>query len=118
MQYVEQNDEKDWVLTCLSPSGVAVGSSIGHAIGGFFSGGSSAPAEQQQQQAPTDAYARTGGAMDNALYSQSSATEATGPCAADIKSFTDCMNQNQGNMTICGWYMEQLKACQQAARQY
>ena len=100
-------------------SGVAVGSSIGHAIGGFFGGGSSsAPVEQQQQ--PTDAYARTGQAMDNALYSnsQSSSTEATGPCAADIKSFTDCMNQNQGNMTICGWYLEQLKACQQAARQY
>ena len=57
--------------------------------------------------------------MDNALYSNSqSSTEATGPCAADIKSFTDCMNQNQGNMTICGWYLEQLKACQQAARQY
>ncbi|OQV10708.1 hypothetical protein CLAIMM_14671 [Cladophialophora immunda] len=101
-------------------AGVAVGSSIGHAIGGFFSGGggsSSAPAEQQQQ--PTDAYARTSDAMPNALYSQSnSAAEATGPCAADIKSFTDCMNQNQGNLTICGWYMEQLKACQQAARQY
>ncbi|EXJ61214.1 uncharacterized protein A1O5_12006 [Cladophialophora psammophila CBS 110553] len=103
-------------------AGVAVGSSIGHAIGGLFSGGGSsysAPAEQQQQQQPTDAYGRTGDAMPNALYSQSnSATEATGPCAADIKSFTDCMNQNQGNMTICGWYLEQLKACQQAARQY
>ncbi|KAI1612965.1 hypothetical protein EDD37DRAFT_626197 [Exophiala viscosa] len=97
-------------------AGVAVGSSIGHAIGGFFGGGSSAPVEQQQQ--ATDAYANTGNAMDNALYSQSSATEASGPCASDIKSFTDCMNQNQGNMSICGWYMEQLKACQQAARQY
>ncbi|KIW14739.1 hypothetical protein PV08_07523 [Exophiala spinifera] len=103
-------------------AGVAVGSSIGHAIGGFFSGGSSSSApveqQQQQQQLPTDAYANTGNAMDNRLYSQSSSTEATGPCASDIKSFTDCMNQNQGNMTICGWYLEQLKACQQAARQY
>ncbi|KAL2433827.1 hypothetical protein ABEF95_010839 [Exophiala dermatitidis] len=101
-------------------AGVAVGSSIGHAIGGLFSGGSSsAPVEQQQQQQlPTDTYSRTGGAMDNALYAQNSSTEASGPCAADIKSFTDCMNQNQGNMTICGWYLEQLKACQQAARQY
>ncbi|KIW62686.1 hypothetical protein, variant 3 [Phialophora macrospora] len=98
-------------------AGVAVGSSIGHAIGGFFSGGSSA-APVEQQQAPTDAYARTGDAMPNSLYAQNSATEAQGPCAADIKSFTDCMNQNQGNMTICGWYLEQLKACQQAARQY
>ncbi|KAK6367354.1 uncharacterized protein PV06_06653 [Exophiala oligosperma] len=97
-------------------AGVAVGSSIGHAIGGFFGGGSSAPVEQQQQ--PTDAYAQTGNAMDNRLYNQTSSAEATGPCASDIKSFTDCMNQNQGNMTICGWYLEQLKACQQAARQY
>jgi hypothetical protein len=107
----------------LSTSGVAVGSSIGHAIGGFFGGGSSsAPVEQEQQQyqQPTDAYARTGNAMDNALYTQSSSggAEAAGPCASDIKSFTDCMNQNQGNMTICGWYMEQLKACQQAASRY
>ncbi|KIX05118.1 uncharacterized protein Z518_05990 [Rhinocladiella mackenziei CBS 650.93] len=88
-------------------AGVAVGSSIGHAIGGLFSGGSSSvPVEQQQQ--------------PNALYNNqsSSAAEASGPCATDIKNFTDCMNQNQGNMTICGWYMEQLKACQQAARQY
>ncbi len=101
----------------VNDSGVAVGSSIGHAIGGFFGGGSSsAPVEQAQQ--PTDAYAHTGNAMDNRLYSQSSSTEAAGPCASDIKSFTDCMNQNQGNMTICGWYLEQLKACQQAARQY
>ncbi|KAJ9614020.1 hypothetical protein H2200_002156 [Cladophialophora chaetospira] len=97
-------------------AGVAVGSSIGHAIGGFFGGGSSAPVEQQQ--APTDAYSQTGDAYPNSLYAQNSAVEAQGPCAADIKSFTDCMNQNQGNMTICGWYLEQLKACQQAARQY
>lgn len=94
-----------------------MGSSIGHAIGGFFGGGSSA-APVEQQQAPTDAYSGTGNAMGNSLYSQSAAAEASGPCAADIKSFTDCMNQNQGNMTICGWYMEQLKACQQAARNY
>ncbi|EXJ82374.1 hypothetical protein A1O3_06187 [Capronia epimyces CBS 606.96] len=99
-------------------AGVAVGSSIGHAIGGFFSGGSSSAPVEQQQQLPTDSYSRTGQAMDNALYTQSSSSDATGPCATDIKSFTDCMNQNQGNMTICGWYLEQLKACQQAARQY
>ncbi|KAK5191555.1 hypothetical protein LTR99_003618 [Exophiala xenobiotica] len=99
-------------------AGVAVGSSIGHAIGGFFGGGSSSAPVEQQQQLPTDAYSQTGNAMDNRLYSQSSSTDAAGPCATDIKSFTDCMNQNQGNMTICGWYLEQLKACQQAARQY
>lgn len=44
--------------------------------------------------------------------------DATGPCANDIKTFTNCMNQNNGDLNICGWYLEQLKACQQAARNY
>jgi coiled-coil-helix-coiled-coil-helix domain-containing protein 2 len=102
---------------------VAVGSSIGHAIGGFFGGGSSsAPAEQQQQyQQPADNYAQPGGAMDSSLYHSSSAasnSQASGPCAMNIKSYTDCMTQNQGDMNICGWYLDQLKACQAAAKQY
>lgn len=101
----------------MSSSGVAVGSSIGHAIGGFFGGGSSqaaAPAEQQYQQ-PVDNYSQAGG-----MYNTNAGTvpEASGPCATDIKQFTDCMNQNNGDLNICGWYMEQLKACQQAARNY
>lgn len=90
-------------------AGVAVGSSIGHGIGGMF-GGSSAPAEQQQ--------------ADNAVASQanesSSQRDAWGPrsCETDAKSFTKCLDENQGNMQICGWYLDQLKACQQAASQY
>jgi hypothetical protein len=28
------------------------------------------------------------------------------------------MDQNQGDLNICGWYLDQLKACQQAANQY
>jgi len=104
-------------------AGVAVGSSIGHAIGGFFGGGSSAqPAEEQQYQQPAtgsqDAYAQP---MDNGLYNsqaQSQSQAEQGPCATDIKSFTKCMDENQGNMTICGWYLDQLKACQQAAGRY
>lgn len=61
-------------------------------------------------------------------------------CEQDAKSFTQCLDQNQGNMQICGWYLEQLvglpnkvdcthfnsdadvrslqKACQSAASQY
>ena len=65
-------------------AGVAVGSSIGHAIGGFFGGGS-APAEQQQ---PQDKGARN--------------------CDVDAKQFTKCLDENQGNMQICSWYLEQL----------
>ena len=88
-----------------SYSGVAVGSSIGHAIGGLFSGGgSSAPAEAQQAP-PAEAQP-----MDNSLW-QSSATNSsweTPACETDIRNFRKCMDDNQGNMSICGWYLDQL----------
>lgn len=94
---------KSEILT--SYSGVAVGSSIGHAIGGLFSGGgSSAPAEAQQAP-PAEAQP-----MDNGLW-QSSATNSsweTPACETDIRNFRKCMDDNQGNMSICGWYLDQL----------
>jgi hypothetical protein len=90
-----------------APSGVAVGSSIGHAIGGFFGGGS-APAEAAPQ--------NTDFAQQHQEVQQSQ--QSSGPCAGDIKSFNNCMTENQGNLTICGWYLDQLKACQQAAAPY
>jgi len=31
-------------------------------------------------------------------------------CDADVKQFTKCMDDNKGNMDICGWYLSQLKA--------
>ncbi|EQL36548.1 hypothetical protein BDFG_01930 [Blastomyces dermatitidis ATCC 26199] len=97
-------------------AGVAVGSSIGHAIGGFFGGGSSAPAEAQQ--APLPAAAQQ---MDSGLYQSNSATSgwAENPaCETDVRAFRKCMDDNQGNMSICGWYLDQLKACQEAAKPY
>ncbi|XP_014552648.1 hypothetical protein COCVIDRAFT_109676 [Bipolaris victoriae FI3] len=88
-------------------AGVAVGSSIGHAIGGLFSGGSSAPADAAPQN------------TDFAAQHQASAQMAqSGPCANDVQSFRKCMDENQGSLTICGWYLDQLKACQAAASQY
>ena len=75
-----------------------MGSSIGHAIGGMF-GGSSPPAEQQ---------------ADNAVAGQanesSSQSNAWGQrsCDMDAKTFTKCLDENQGNMQICGWYLDQL----------
>jgi len=82
-------------LTCYN-RGVAIGSSIGHAIGGFFGGGSSAPTEQS----------------DNAVAAQSQSQEQNswGPrsCEVDAKQFTKCLDENQGNMQICSWYLEQL----------
>ncbi|KAI1366703.1 hypothetical protein F5Y08DRAFT_300769 [Xylaria arbuscula] len=85
-------------------AGVAVGSSIGHAIGGLFSGGSSsAPAESAAPQQTNT--------QDQNQYSQNN-------CAGAAESFTKCMDDNNGNMQICNWYLEQLKACQAAAKQY
>ncbi|MCJ1367697.1 hypothetical protein MMC16_006831 [Acarospora aff. strigata] len=96
-------------------AGVAVGSSIGHAIGGFFGGGSSsaAPAEAEQgnvNAAPTNAYG------DQAAGGNS--WGAARNCEVDAKQFTKCLDENGGNMQICGWYLDQLKACQAAASQY
>lgn len=85
-------------------SGVAIGSSVGHAIGGLFGGGSgaaAAPAEASPQAAQ-----------------QSQQNEWGSNCSAATKSFTNCMDEHQGNMSICGWYLDQLKACQAAASQY
>lgn len=93
------------VLTPIS--GVAVGSSIGHAVGGLFSGGggsSEAPAESQQAP-PTQAQP-----MDSGLY-QNSATNNSWeapPCETDVRNFRSCMDEHQGNMSICGWYLDQL----------
>lgn len=84
-------------------SGVAVGSSIGHAIGGFFGGGSSAP----EQAAPVQA-----------AQTQQQNSEWGNNCAGATQTFTKCMDDHSGNMQICGWYLEQLKACQAAATQY
>lgn len=88
------------ILSCelTIDSGVAVGSSIGHAIGGFFGGGSSAPAEPQQQD---QSVAAQGQAQNNNNWGARS-------CEADAKQFTKCLDDNQGNMQICSWYLEQL----------
>jgi len=90
------------------PSGVAVGSSIGHAVGGWFGGGSSAPAEAN----PSSAEFQTQHQVNTSAQAQA------GPCAENVTSFRNCMDENQGSLTICGWYLDQLKACQAAAGQY
>ncbi|KAK0729730.1 Sas10/Utp3/C1D family-domain-containing protein [Lasiosphaeris hirsuta] len=92
-------------------AGVAVGSAIGHtlsnAVGGFFGGGSSAP----------EAAAAAPVATQDAN-SSSSSTWGNNNCAGATQSFTKCLDDNGGNMQICGWYLEQLKACQAAASPY
>jgi len=90
-------------------AGVAVGSSIGHAVGGWFSGGSSsAPAESQTQAA----------ANPDAGSAYNTSMSAPKVCEGQITQFRQCMDQNEGSLSICGWYLDQLKACQQSPSQY
>ena len=72
-------------------SGVAVGSSIGHAVGGLFGGSSAAEPVQA-----------------NASAAQSDMAQGAGPCQMDIQNFRQCMDENQGSLNICGWYLDQL----------
>ncbi|KAG5996439.1 hypothetical protein E4U43_002851 [Claviceps pusilla] len=83
-------------------AGVAIGSSVGHAIGSLFSGGSSEPAPQPVQ----------------AQASQPQQQQQGNNCQGVTQQFTKCLDDNGGNMQVCNWYLEQLKACQAAASQY
>ena len=97
-------------------AGVAVGSTVGHMMGAGisgmvclslvgvghsaadrwktqFGGGSSAPSPAEQAApAPLTAQSESG----------------TAHCDADVKNFTKCLDDNNGNMQICSWYLEQL----------
>ncbi|GAV28392.1 hypothetical protein PMKS-001863 [Pichia membranifaciens] len=93
-------------------AGVAVGSAVGHTLGAgltsMFSGSGSndAPAEQQQlQQAP-------------AVQSQGYNSQQSTPCDVDARNFTRCIEDSNGNYQACDFYLQQLKACQAAAKQY
>lgn len=86
-------------------AGVAVGSTIGHTLGAgitsMFGGSSSSAPVEHQQVAQTQQY-----------------QEQTRTCDADARTFTRCLEENGGDMQICGYYLQQLKACQEAARPY
>lgn len=95
-------------------AGVAVGSTIGHTLGagitGLFSGGGNSNAVdngQQQQQQPATLQAQ-----------QSSNSAGGAPCELDARNFTRCLDENSGELGPCDFYLQQLKACQEAARQY
>lgn len=85
-------------------AGVAVGSAVGHTLGAgltsMFSG-SSAPAEVQQAAAV-----------------QQQQPAAGARCEADARNFTRCLEDSDGNYQACDFYLQQLKACQQAAAPY
>ncbi|TID13562.1 hypothetical protein CANINC_004920 [Pichia inconspicua] len=92
-------------------AGVAVGSAVGHTLGAgitsIFSGSSNdAPAQQQQQQQVPVAQ------------SQYTTQEQTSPCDTDARNFTRCIEESNGNYQSCDFYLQQLKACQAASKQY
>ena len=66
----------------------------------MFGGGSTQPAEQQAADNAVSNQANGDSYQNNAWGSRS--------CEVDAKQFTKCMDEYQGNMQICGWYLEQL----------
>lgn len=87
--------------------GVAVGSAVGNVVGAGISsmfGGSEAP--QQQQAAPQPAY-----------YQYSQEQHGADSCSAHAKSFTNCLEQSNNDMSACQYYLDMLKQCQSFASQ-
>lgn len=49
--------------------------------------------------------------MDNGFYQSGSTAGSYGEtpgCENDVRAFRSCMDENSGNMSICGWYLDQL----------
>lgn len=94
----------------LTAAGVAVGSAVGHTIGagltGIF-GGSSSPAPAAEQQV-----------VQAAPAAQQQTMQQSRACDGDARMFTKCLEDNDGNMQVCDYYLQQLRACQDAAKQY
>ncbi|KAG0278360.1 hypothetical protein BGZ95_004185 [Linnemannia exigua] len=88
-------------------AGVAVGHSVGHAVTSAFGMGSSShqqvPAETQQQATSYTA----------PLTNMSPAAS----CDENAKAFTRCLDATNNDMSVCQFYLEQLKACQAFATQ-
>lgn len=80
---------------------------MGSAIGNALFGSTHENAAQEQQQQP-DLQAQQYTAAANGQ----SASEQS-PCAFDVQRLGSCLGQNNGDMDVCGWYLQQLKVCKQ-----
>lgn len=80
------------------------GHTIGHAMTGMFSGGSS----NDEPAAPAPAAA----AAPQQTYASPN-QEPTGACAWEIKQFLQCA-QNQSDLTLCDGFNEALRQCKAA----
>ncbi|KAG8986827.1 hypothetical protein FRB94_002425 [Tulasnella sp. JGI-2019a] len=81
---------------------VAIGSTLGHGLSSMlFGGGSREAAPAPEAPAPP---------------AQSQFGQQGMTCDFQAKEFTKCLET--ADVASCGWYLEQLKACQAAARPY
>lgn len=82
--------------------GVAVGSTIGHGLSSMLFGSSpqSAPPVEQPVSQAQQPYAQ----------------QHQISCEVQAKEFTKCLENT--DLQSCSWYLQQLKACQQAASPY
>jgi hypothetical protein len=82
-------------------AGVAVGSTVGHVIGGgissMFGGGSNQPQQVQQPM-------------------QQEQQPVSNMCEPDQKAFMKCLDQNQNNISACQFYLDMMKQCQADAK--
>ena len=93
-------------------AGVAVGSTMGHGLSNMLFGGgsSSQPVDSQQQQQQPAQWDQN---------SQQSSFNGSGVnCEVQSKDFLRCLEATNNNMDSCAFYLDQLKACQAAARPY
>ncbi|KAG8843654.1 hypothetical protein FRB96_003878 [Tulasnella sp. 330] len=80
---------------------VAIGSTLGHGLSSMLFGGGSREAAAPAPEAA---------APPQQQYTQPMS------CDFQAKEFTKCLET--ADVASCGWYLEQLKACQAAARPY
>lgn len=73
--------------------GSTVGNMLGNSLGGLFGGSSAAEPPSAATQAQT---------------AQTNNSSWGNNCAGATEQFTKCLDEQGGNMQICGWYLEQL----------
>ncbi|PWN51614.1 hypothetical protein IE53DRAFT_386020 [Violaceomyces palustris] len=94
-------------------AGVAVGSTVGHGLSNLlFGGSSSSSAEPASTPAPAPPQS-----YDQQQASSYSNQGVGVNCETQSKDFIKCL-ESTNDMQSCSYYLEQLKACQAAARPY
>ncbi|KAG0205160.1 hypothetical protein BGX33_008060 [Mortierella sp. NVP41] len=91
-------------------AGVAVGHSIGNAVTSAFGMGSSSHQQQIPETQPRQA-------QQTAYGNQPTNPSPAASCDENAKAFTRCLDATNNDMSVCQFYLEQLKACQAFAAQ-